>query len=91
MLDLLVTAGRAMYGLELVESSGGALPRGTVYVLLNRMEEKGYVTSSREDKSPGVSGIPRRLYKPSGYGVKVFRATQRLRALAPLQPAFGTR
>jgi DNA-binding PadR family transcriptional regulator len=89
ILDLLIAGGRPMYGLELVDNSGGGLPRGTVYVLLNRMEEKGYVTSARENKEPGVSGIARRLYKPTGYGVKVFRATERLRAIGRLQPAFG--
>ena len=32
-----------MYGLELVTESEGALKRGTVYVTLGRLEEKGYV------------------------------------------------
>jgi len=37
--------GRERYGLELVDASGGALKRGSVYVTLARMEEKGFVDS----------------------------------------------
>ncbi len=40
ILDLL-RQGRERYGLELVEASGGRVKRGTVYVTLGRMEEKG--------------------------------------------------
>jgi DNA-binding PadR family transcriptional regulator len=31
-----------LYGLQLVAASRGRLKRGTVYVTLRRMEEKGY-------------------------------------------------
>jgi hypothetical protein len=40
---------REGFGLELVERSGGALKRGTVYVTLARMQDKGYVTSRTEE------------------------------------------
>ena len=57
-----------MYGLELVAESAGALKRGTVYVTLGRMEEKGYVTSRAEPASPAHGGLPRRLYRSTPYG-----------------------
>jgi hypothetical protein len=47
ILDLL--QDREGFGLELVERSGGALKRGTVYVTLARMQDKGYVTSRTEE------------------------------------------
>ena len=42
ILELLASEG-PMYGLQIVEQSGGALKRGTVYVTLGRMEAKGLV------------------------------------------------
>ena len=62
ILDLL-TAGSDRYGLELVEASEGRLKRGTVYVTLSRMEDKGYVTSMQEERPSGAIGLPRRLYR----------------------------
>lgn len=62
------------YGLELVRESDGVLKRGTIYVLLERMTDKGYV-ESRQEKNPTVSGLPRRLYKPTGLGERVYEMT----------------
>lgn len=57
ILDLL--ADGEMFGLELVERSGGRLKRGTVYVTLARMLEKGYVESWTEPlPPPGASAFP---------------------------------
>ena len=73
ILDLLVTAG-PLYGLRLVELSGGKLKRGTVYVTLGRMEQKGYVQSEQEPPVDGAIGLPRRIYRPTGLGERVLRA-----------------
>lgn len=67
-------ADREAFGLELVERSHGALKRGTVYVTLGRMQEKGYVDSRTEARAPGAIGLPRRVYRPTAYGVRVLRA-----------------
>ena len=64
----LLGKSRQMYGLELVTESAGALKRGTVYVTLGRMEEKGYITSRAEAASPAQGGLPRRLYRSTPYG-----------------------
>jgi DNA-binding PadR family transcriptional regulator len=66
---------REMYGLEMVKASR-RLARGTVYVLLSRMEEKGYITS-RQLKEDNVSGMPRRLYSITGLGQRALAASQR--------------
>jgi PadR family transcriptional regulator, regulatory protein PadR len=72
ILDLL--AGEEMFGLQLVEESGGALKRGTVYVTLGRMQDKGYVESWTEPHAPGAIGLPRRLYRPTALGLRLLEA-----------------
>ena len=79
--------GRERYGHELVDASGGTLKRGSVYVTLARMEEKGFVDSRHEERSPGVSGLPRRLYRATPYGRKVHGAFAILRDALALKPA----
>lgn len=77
VLELLLRNPAAeMYGLELVRDSGNRLKRGTIYVTLSRMNDKGYVESRQEEPQPDVSGIPRRLYRATGYGQKVYEAWQ---------------
>lgn len=67
ILELLVAKGE-MYGLEMVHESK-ALKRGTVYVTLARMAEKGFV-ESREVEAP-EPGPSRRMYKATGLGQRV--------------------
>jgi DNA-binding PadR family transcriptional regulator len=67
VLDLLVREGE-LYGLQLVAASRGRLKRGTVYVTLGRMEDKGYVAATLEDPPPASGGLPRRLYRPTPLG-----------------------
>lgn len=86
----LLAAGGPDYGLGLVSASHGALKRGTIYVTLSRMEDKGYLTSYKEDlakDTPRASGPPRRIYQPTNYGVRVLRAFEALRStlLAPAE------
>lgn len=78
--------GRERYGLELVDASGGALKRGSVYVILARMEEKGFVDSRQEERADGTASA-RRLYRATPYGRKVHGAFAQLRAALALKPA----
>ena len=78
--------GRERYGLELVDASNGALKRGSVYVILARMEEKGFIESRQEERDAS-SGAPRRLYRPTPYGRKVHGAFSLLREALALRPA----
>jgi len=66
---------RELCGAELVAHSDGELGRGTVYVTLSRMEDKGLVESRDEERAPGAIGLPRRLYKATGLGHRVWAAT----------------
>ena len=69
ILDILASKGPC-YGLELVQASRGRLKRGSVYVTLGRMEEKGFVTSS----SSGEDG--RRRYRPTALGERALIAAR---------------
>jgi PadR family transcriptional regulator, regulatory protein PadR len=73
ILELLDAEGE-LFGLQMVELSGGRLKRGTVYVTLGRMQEKGFLESRRETQAPGAIGLPRRLYRPTGHGARVLAA-----------------
>jgi DNA-binding PadR family transcriptional regulator len=75
VLDLLAGRGPT-YGLELVEASAGRLKRGSVYVTLGRMEQKGFVTSRLEERRG--EGPPRRLYEPTPLGLRVADASRAL-------------
>jgi len=86
ILDMLAR-GEELYGLQLVTASKGRLKRGTVYVTLGRMEQKGYVTARAEEAPDGAGGLPRRLYQATPYGLRVLKAwTTLLHHLAP-EPA----
>lgn len=76
VMGLLIRRSRELYGLEMVEESKGRLKRGTIYVTLARLEEKGYVSSRREFVKVDDSVMPRRLYKPTGLGQRVFAALE---------------
>ena len=84
MLDLLESSER--YGLELVDASKGRLKRGSIYVTLGRMEVKAFVESRQEDRAQGAIGLPRRLYRPTPYGLKVRDAYRLLRDALALKP-----
>ncbi|WP_192178046.1 PadR family transcriptional regulator [Mesorhizobium amorphae] len=66
---------KEMYGLELVKESS-MLKRGTVYVTLERMTDKGYVNSREAERAPHESGLPRRIYNISGLGQRALAAAQ---------------
>jgi PadR family transcriptional regulator len=77
ILELLVEQSE-MYGLELVAASGKQLKRGTVYVTLGRMEEKGYITSHVEAAPSAAGGLPRRMYVATALGRRLLTAWSKL-------------
>jgi len=91
----LLEGGRERFGLELVALSDGALKRGSVYVTLARMEDKGLVESRHEDaprEGDRPGGMPRRLYRVSAIGVAALglacaQAVERARRRAAMTQA----
>ncbi|HLL85215.1 MAG TPA: PadR family transcriptional regulator [Longimicrobium sp.] len=73
----LLIANDEMYGLQMVNESD-QLKRGTIYVTLARMAEKGYV-ESRDEEHPASDRPTRKLYKASGYGVRAYRSLEAAR------------
>jgi DNA-binding PadR family transcriptional regulator len=70
----LLTTHEELFGLRMVELSDGRLKRGTVYVTLGRMQEKGYLESRQEPLPEGAIGLPRRLYRPTGLAMRILAA-----------------
>ena len=81
ILDLLVASKQELYGLQIVDRSGGRISRGSVYVLLGRMKERGLV-ASRVEQDAKVPGMPRQLYRATGLGLRVLRLYNRFAAEA---------
>jgi DNA-binding PadR family transcriptional regulator len=78
VLELLAGANE-MYGLEMVRATS-ELKRGTIYVLLDRMEEQKLV-SSRHVEDPTIGGMPRRLYRITGLGQRSLAAARSASAI----------
>ena len=72
ILQLLISNGE-MFGLEMIEESEGELKRGTIYVTLQRMGDKGYIESREEPRELPEIGIPRRKYLATGLGERVYQ------------------
>lgn len=86
VLRLLIAKGE-MYGLEMVHASS-SLKRGTIYVTLSRMAEKGFVDSRQEDPADGV-GPPKRVYWITGHGARVLQAWESAAAVMQGEVAWG--
>jgi len=67
---------------ELESSVGRRVSRGSVYVTLDRLEEKGWVTSKLSGSRPERGGRPRRLVRVTPQGVDELRRSRE--ALLPL-------
>lgn len=78
--------GDRTYGFELAEATN--LPSGTIYPILRRMEEEGFVKSYWAEVDTGSQRRRRRYYELTGEGRRTARAAtapqrQALRLLAP--------
>jgi DNA-binding PadR family transcriptional regulator len=72
ILELLEEHGSS-YGLELIRYSGGRLKRGTIYIALGQLEERGLLRSTMR-KDASHSGLPRPQYRLTASGRRVLRA-----------------
>ncbi|PTL74104.1 PadR family transcriptional regulator [Rathayibacter caricis DSM 15933] len=87
LLEALLAAAEPVHGFALAasiaERDGGALTaHGTLYKALGRMQERGLVTSSWEDKAEATAQgrPPRRCYEVTGEGRAVAHAAAASRA-----------
>lgn len=70
----LLSSGNEMFGLEMVRSDVG-LNRNTIYVILGRMIERGFITS-RTEEDARTPGLPRRLYRVTNVGRQALAARE---------------
>ena len=88
VLEMLIGKGE-MFGLEMVEASNGELKRGTIYVMLQRMGDKGYIESREEPRALPEIGIPRRKYWATGLGERVYQTNLKAREFFNSDFAWG--
>ena len=66
--------GSAIRG-EIESRTGRVVPRGSIYITLDRLEEKGLL-ASREGGASGVRGNrPKRIFKVTPSGLRAVRAS----------------
>lgn len=72
IIQLLDGQPSGMLGLEMVKAANGNLKRGTLYIWLGRLEEKGVVESHPERTPSLFQGMfPRRRYRLSRRGKSI--------------------
>jgi DNA-binding IclR family transcriptional regulator len=71
VLSVLTSSAEPCWGLLVIKSSGR--PAGSVYPILERLEQSGWVTSSWED-DPARVGPRRRFYELTAEGATAARA-----------------
>lgn len=86
VLELLLRFG-SEYPLGLIARSGGKLSRGSVYVLLARLEGKACVSSEVQPNPPHEQGRPRRYYQVTLTGRQALLKYNAERDLKPLSLA----
>lgn len=72
ILRLLMDNPKGLYGSEIVALSDGFLKRGSIYSLLDRLVEKGYVKEIQEPPTPSLQ-LARTRHKISGVGERAVR------------------
>ncbi len=75
IMNMLMDEGE-MFGLKMVDESNGELKKGTIYVTLQRMEEKKLISSEEEERGENENGIARRYYAPTSWGERVYKAQE---------------
>jgi DNA-binding PadR family transcriptional regulator len=76
---------------EIAGRTGRAVVRGAVYVTLDRLEDKGLLTSRLDDATPERGGHRRRYFKVTAVGLRRVRQALAMveRMRAGLEPILG--
>lgn len=89
-LRLLIDNPKGLYGSEFVHQSRGKLPRGTVYVLLERMIDKGFVREVEEPPTPALQ-LARTRHVITAAGRSAYNAFLAEQGLAMVPFAVGAK
>jgi DNA-binding PadR family transcriptional regulator len=60
---------------EIEARTGQPVPRGSIYVTLDRLEEKGLLGSREGGTSAARGGRPKRIFKVTAMGVRAVKAS----------------
>jgi|SRR6516225_9721377 DNA-binding PadR family transcriptional regulator len=78
---VLIRLGDNAYGVpiseELENRTGRDVAIGSVYAALERLEDKGFVTSELGEPTAERGGRAKKYFRPTGRGLKEVRETQR--------------
>jgi DNA-binding PadR family transcriptional regulator len=76
---------------EIERRSGRRVSRGSVYITLDRLEEKGLLQSRTGDSAAGRGDRPKRLFRVTPAGLKAVKHSMTLlaRMHAGLEPVLG--
>ena len=74
VLKMLQSKPTGAYGLEIVADSNGAIKRSSIYVLLGRLEEKGFVRVKKTTSNH--PGLPRPMYVITAEGARAVQARE---------------
>src|SRR6186997_3264585 len=76
----LIRLGDDAYGVpisqEIEEQSGHDVAMGSVYAALERLQDRGFVSSSIGEPTPERGGRAKKYFKVTGKGMKVVQETQ---------------
>ncbi len=61
---------------ELADRTGRRVSHGASYVTLDRLETKGYLTSTVGEPAPGRGGRPKRFFRVTPAGAKALQDTR---------------
>ncbi|MBV9866296.1 MAG: PadR family transcriptional regulator [Abitibacteriaceae bacterium] len=71
------------YGYQILKTiediAGRSTSIGAIYTTLERLEEKGYITSRQEPGTPERGGRPKRYFKLEGLGQEVLLEAEKTR------------
>ena len=77
----LLRVGHDAYGVPIaqeIKETGSTVSIGSVYAALDRLERKGYVSSSLGDPSPERGGRAKKFFHITAKGVREVRDSQRM-------------
>ncbi len=80
MLAILQLGGEAYsvpIVLELEQRTGREIAQAAVFIVLQRLEKKGLLTSRMDDHAPGAAGRVRRYFKPTAAAMERLKASRR--------------
>jgi PadR family transcriptional regulator PadR len=80
VLLAIVRLGDDAYGVpisgELLNLAGREVALGSIYAALDRLEQKGFVTSSLGDPTPERGGRAKRYFRVTSSGIRVLKTTR---------------